>query len=349
MRLRPRWLVRLAAGLILHALVPPALAADAANPATPHPGAAASGGAPAGGDARADAAEGHPGDPMDRLLPEVNFQDASFDDVVDFLRDVNPGFQAVIVRDDGAADGRPVVRLRLKDVPMRQVLEVLQTAHPELKVEPVQHPERPTVYVIRVEGPGDAGAAGPAGAGGRAGKFVQVYQLSNEIAMVLKTSGVWGGGGALEPEMAKMGLEHVLSLLEGVTEAVGDRNPPTLAVHEGTQSLIVTGTADQHALVNETLASLRGERRTENRQAQAVELERRLREVESASAEREARLQRELEVARRQADELQSRATEHAVEVERLRIRLEAAEAAAANERRDSRAADGLGEEHPKP
>ena len=100
MRRRPQWLVRLvplAAGLLLQAIVLPPLAANAANPASPKPGAAAAGGGSAGGGARAEASDSGPVDPMDRILPEVNFQSVPFDDVIDFLRDVS-GFQAVIIR-----------------------------------------------------------------------------------------------------------------------------------------------------------------------------------------------------------------------------------------------------------
>src|SRR5436190_17024932 len=77
---------------------------------------------------------------MSRVLPEVAFQDVGFDDVIDYLRDVS-GFQAVIVRDPGVPEGEPVIRLRLKSVPLKQLLQVIQAAHPDVGIEPVEHPD----------------------------------------------------------------------------------------------------------------------------------------------------------------------------------------------------------------
>lgn len=261
---------------------------------------------------------------MSKVLPEVSFQDVAFDDVIDFLRD-SSGFQAVIVRDPGVPDGEPFIRLRLKSVPLGQLLRVISTAHPEIGMEPVENPEGPAIQVIHIRATADTAAAPREG-----GKAVRVYPLNNEILMVLRARGELGPMGGPEKEAAKKGLDQVLSLIKGVLEASGDRTAPTLAVHEETQSLIMTGTPEQHARVQDTLAALRGERPHEEQQKALTRADQLLRTQKVDYEEQIDRLRREvdllkidLEAARKEANKSEAEAREQVIAAERVRVRLE--------------------------
>ena len=267
-------------------------------------------------------------DVMSKVLADVSFQDVAFDDVIDFLRD-SAGFQAVVVRDPGVPEGQPIIRLRLKAVPLGQLLQVLVAAHPEITMQAVDSPDAPAIHVIRIVA---TDATGPAAAEKAGSKAVQVYPLRAEIISVLRSRGVPMAQGGPEKEEMKKALEQVLSLIKGVVEATGDKAPPTLAVHEETQSLIVTGTAEQQARVQETLAALRGERPQENQQAALTQAERQWRQHKADYEEQidklrhEAqRLKDELAVARVEAREAEDLSRKQAIEAERARVRLEEA------------------------
>jgi len=263
-------------------------------------------------------------DLMNRVLPEVSFQDVGFDDVVDFLRDVS-GFQAVIVRDPGVPEGQPVIRMRLKSVPLGQVLEVIAKAHPEIGFEPVEHPGGPIVQVIRIRATEETDSTAKQGP-----KVVRVYPLSGEILAVLRTRGELGPMGGPEKEAAKKGLDDVLSLIKATVEAAGDRAAPTLAVHEETQSLIVTGTREQHATVQDTLAALRGERPHEEQQTALTKAIEHWRQEKTDYAEQieslqrgTERLKRDLDESRVEAQKAEADARKEAIDAERVRVKLE--------------------------
>jgi predicted RNase H-like nuclease (RuvC/YqgF family) len=149
----------------------------------------------------------------------------------------------------------------------------------------------------------------------------------------LRARGEAAANGPPEKEMAKKGLEHVLSLIKAVVEAAGDRAAPTLAVHEETQSLILTGTPDQHARVQDTLASLRGEPRPSDQQQNfAARAAHQLREMKTQTEEQVASLRREnerlkaeLAEARDEAGKAEDQARKQAIEAERVQVRLEEA------------------------
>jgi hypothetical protein len=262
---------------------------------------------------------------MEKVLPEVNFDNVAIDDAIDFLRDVS-GLQAVIVRDPGVPEGQPMLKMRLKSVPLEQLLQVLCTAHPEIGIEAVETSDGPNIQVIRIRATEQTGAAANEGP-----KVVRVYPLNNEIMLVLRARGEATNTGA-DKDALKKGLDHVLSLIKVVVEAAGDRAAPTLAVHEETQSLIVTGTPQQQARVQDTLAALRGERPQEAQQNNLERLEQRWRKQKAADDEQMEKLHRdaerlniELQEMRKAVHEAQDQARGQAIEAERMRVRLEEA------------------------
>src|SRR4051794_12513234 len=57
------------------------------------------------------------GEAKGKLIPELNFKDIALTDLIDFLRDVDPSFQAVIAYEPGTVRGEPTIQeLRLKNV-----------------------------------------------------------------------------------------------------------------------------------------------------------------------------------------------------------------------------------------
>src|SRR4051794_31099700 len=107
MRTSTRWKARLAAvclaSTLMASAVPVCRGADA-----PAPGAA--GATPA-------AAPSTQGDDASKpkLLPEINVKDVALPDLIDYLRDLDPSFQAVVAYDPGAVRGEPKIQeLRLK-------------------------------------------------------------------------------------------------------------------------------------------------------------------------------------------------------------------------------------------
>src|SRR3954468_24195711 len=68
-----------------------------------------------------------------KVLPEVNVKGIALADLIDFLRDPDPAFQAVISYAPGVEPPGPIIQeLRLKNVTADSVLEVLKQAYPYL-------------------------------------------------------------------------------------------------------------------------------------------------------------------------------------------------------------------------
>ena len=87
-------------------------------------------------------------------LPEVSFQDIPIPDVVNFLRDVDPGFQAVVTYEPGVEGGGPRIQdLRLKNVPAGRVLRLIAQAYPQIEVvaNMDEGDGAGTVWVIRIK------------------------------------------------------------------------------------------------------------------------------------------------------------------------------------------------------
>lgn len=197
---------------------------------------------------------------LDRPLPEINVSEVSLDDFLAFLQDVTPDFKAMIVRDPDVAPGYPIVTMRLKSVPLGQLLDVLTTAYPEVELTKIQGhtPDRKpsVVYVVKVHA---SDRTSPFG--GRGAAVVKVYRLGGAVSAVLKARRDPADSGLfpqkVDPKEAKEALNQVLSLIKATLSQVETgRRAPTLQVHEETQTLIFRGGDVQRAALEDALAAL---------------------------------------------------------------------------------------------
>ena len=248
------WAGALVPGLVLLALARPAAgaepkASEASKVATRAPAPAA-------------AAAGENADPvgLNRVLPEVNVSEVSLDDFLAFLQDVSPKFKAVIVRDPDVAPGYPFITMRLRNVPLGQLLDVLTKAYPDISLEGIDGAtpdgKESRVYVVKVQASDRATAQG-----GRGGATVKVYRLGGAVKAVAEAAGAGANKGMfqgqVEPKEVKEALNHVLSLIKATLSQIETgRNPPVLQVHEETQTLIFKGSAEQRAVLEDALAAL---------------------------------------------------------------------------------------------
>jgi hypothetical protein len=290
--------------------------------------------APAPPAAAAPAAE--EGSELDRVVPEVAFEDQRLDDVIDYLTDLEPRFKALVIRDPDVPRDYPQVRLKLKKVPLGQILEVLTNAFPDIEVSPVQANNGPQgadarpVYLIKVHSSDRAKAStGEVVPGG-----VKVYRLTNVVGALAQV-GHPDLSAKDRPAAEKESLDQVLSLMKAALSQVGQGggNPgAVLQVHPETQTLIFKGSSEQRDAVEDVLAALAPEgqqrdMRQEARLKQAaddqVRLQRQMNEVREQSATQVAEMQKKLEEAEARLKETQAVQMKQLAEAERAKIRLE--------------------------
>jgi hypothetical protein len=270
------------------------------------------------------------------VIPELNFNGNSLGDVVDFLRDVVPHFKVVLVR-QGSPEDDPKINVRLKEASLGQFLDVLKMAYPvEITTVAGKLPTDGDVTMIRVIAPAhkEAGEAS-----------VRVYHLATIIESLRQHAGASGGDkAATEKAMSegqKASLNEVLSLVKAALGHV-EGAPPALEVHEATQTLIFKGTPEQRAALEDVLDSLdpfRGAAgavvRARDDTAQREAIERSQKEVQEAKDDTSRRVRdaddrmRELEarnqMLQEQIHKQQAESLQQMREMERLKIRLEAA------------------------
>jgi hypothetical protein len=315
------------AGMFLFLAVNRTTAAEA-DTAKDKPPAAAP---PADADPQAEGTE------LDRLIPEIRFEDQRLDDIVDYLTDLEPRFKALVVRDPDVPRDYPQVRLKLKRVPLGQVLEVLTTAYPDIEVSQVQAnngPERAEarpVYIIKVHSSDRARTAtGDVVPGG-----VKVYRLTNVVGGLAQSS---------HPELSakdrpaaeKDALDQVLSLMKAALSQVGQGSStpaPVLQIHPETQTLIFKGSSEQRDAVEDVLAALtpEGLGGNNNQQAelrkQATEerqrLQAQLNQAREQAGSQVADMQKKLQESEERLKALQAQDMQRVADAERTKIRLE--------------------------
>jgi hypothetical protein len=206
---------------------------------------------------------------LDTILPEVKFHGAKLEEVLDFLQDQTKDFRAVVIRQPGAEQG-PEITLRLRNVSLGQLMEVITTAYGNvLEVLAVDGPRGP-VQVVTVHGPDNGVAPGPNGGGGlnfggahaaEAERSVRVYRLTGIIEDMVRR----GADGRLfqdDAEQAaratkqKEALNNILSLVKSALQLTDPREAPTLQVHEETQTLIFKGSAPQRLALEDVLSAM---------------------------------------------------------------------------------------------
>lgn len=261
---------------------------------------------------------------LTKVLPELNFNDVAFDDVIAYLRDVLPGFRAVVLRDPGVAAGYPSLTLSVKNIDLQQFFDLLQVMHSnDVEVVPVDG-KAGVVYVFKIhppEGAADPNAAGPVA--------VHVYRLSEAVeALAARAKASAKGQGKDDAAAEKQALDQVLSLIKATVSQAGDAQPPVLQVHEETRTLIFKGREPQQLAVNEVLSALMpptAERNEDLRRAQESMAVMQHALAESREREKAAGEQAKGEVSRLRAEmaEREKDYRNQAVELDRLKAKVE--------------------------
>ena len=89
-------------------------------------------------------------------IPEISVDNMRIDDLIAFLRDTVPTFQAVVVRDADVPDDYPNLTLHLKSVTSDQLIEVLSQAYPSLEWSTTPGT---TIHVLKIHAPADLPAS----------------------------------------------------------------------------------------------------------------------------------------------------------------------------------------------
>jgi hypothetical protein len=178
---------------------------------------------------------------MERVLPELRFDNADFNDVMDFLRDLT-GMNIVVVRDGGIPADYPRLTVRLRDVTLEQFFTFLQRAY-AITADEIDGP-RGAVYVVKV--PMNEDASFSINATPQKANVEQVYRLSDIVHSL--------AAGKKGDDAEKQAMNDTLSLLQAALALTP--GTPTIKVHEPTQTLIFTGSADQRKILESALQSL---------------------------------------------------------------------------------------------
>jgi hypothetical protein len=263
----------------------------------------------------------------EKVLPEVKFDGVRLEDVVDFLQDVSNGKYRAVVVHRGNAEG-PMVTMRLKNVSIAQIMNVLVTAYPGIEIVPVDGPTGP-VHVITISpAPGQAGApgGGEAEAGVELERAVRVYRLAGIVDGITRPGVAFSGPAARDSKEAKEALNNVLSLIKATVQLTSPREAPTLQVHEETQTLIFKGSPQQRQAIEDVLAALESNKAV---RPEKVSDQTRLM-LNDAKAELD-RAKADAERARREADSAREEAMKRAqmadLQVQEMNARLRDVEA----------------------
>ena len=90
---------------------------------------------------------------QEKVLPAVNMPQVPLSDFLDFVHELVPGFQYVIVRDAGVpADYPAIPAMALKKVTFGQVLSIIQEAFPGMEYHPVESEHGSVVFLFKIHG-----------------------------------------------------------------------------------------------------------------------------------------------------------------------------------------------------
>jgi len=189
-----------------------------------------------------------------QLVKQIEFTNTTLRDAIKLLQKECPGFQAVVVPDPRYPDFVPVLpNLRLKNLPLGQVMEVIKRLDPDqLRVDSVYYVES-SVWIFRIRRMNEVRKPGPPVAV-RPPVEVEVFRL-----------------GPLVPKNAtdrSKALNDILSLLQAVVDASGPSNL-MMKVHAPTETLIVRGNSLEVDMIRRALATLQQTQAEKNFEAEA--------------------------------------------------------------------------------
>ena len=260
-------------------------------------------------------------------LKEVNFHGALLSDVVAYLRQSCPRFKAVVIADPQTPEANPMLPdIELKNIDLKQFLEVLKQTNPLLTIDGVDGQQGP-VCLFKLGAPPGAPpmGTGMVGTGGMGfgppsmpvAQHLQVYRLSQLIP-----------AGAADRAKA---LNDILSLVQAALEAQGPSANTLMKVHEATGTLIFRGNTAQTEVVDRALQALQPTtaesqraKLQEQMQAERVRLSDQFQVDRDRMQSRTAQLENRLNEAEKEAAAARKQISEQLTEIEVLKARLAA-------------------------
>jgi hypothetical protein len=277
---------------------------------------------------------------QEKVLPAFDLQAVRLSDFLDFVSELVPGFQYVIVRDAGVPGDFPTLpSMKLKKVTFGQVMSIIQEAIPQIETHPVESEKGAVVHVFKIHG-----ASGDLG---QVQTEMRVYRLADAVDALAARNApavppeLNGDPFGAQPAARKKvvddyhaevkasqtnALNAVLSLIKAALAQAGDGSVnPVIQVHEETQTLILRGSPNQIGAVQKALEALTPQAVSAPLKEKFAETERRLESQLANSDDQLSRRTAELQRAREEIESLHQEMIKLGVAQERLKLQLEAA------------------------
>lgn len=249
--------------------------------------------------------------PMTKVIESVEFNDILLDDVIQFIEQTAPGFKAVIKRGQGVSEEYPRIKMKLKNVTVGQLCELIKKLHADVTFDVLENTEEP-IFIIRVEAsPESAGSATP---------NLKLYNLSTMLQTIRESN--------KSKEVTAKPLDHLLSLIKATMQQRNDKKPPVLQVHEETNTMIFKGSAAQQLALEEVLLSLKPAKIDESvivarLKAQTDSMQNELMKQQDTYKEKRAIMEDEFITLRKRLEASQSETMKLALEVEKLTLQIQ--------------------------
>jgi hypothetical protein len=173
-------------------------------------------------------------DVMQKVLPEVKFDAVGLGDAINFLEDVAPGFTVVTATNEQLQSH--VITMHMKHVTLLQVVSAIQATYPSLHMHPLGDGNDASIYIIEPETPAPDQTVA-----------LHIFRLAPAIqALMAANTGV----------QKEKPLDDVLSLIQVALVQVPGASQPLVQVHEGTQTLLFKGNAEQLQAVQDVMSAI---------------------------------------------------------------------------------------------
>lgn len=169
----------------------------------------------------------------DRVIEEIHLEGVRLSEAIEHLKEVYPGFQAIVITKSNVPATDPVLpNIALKNVKLRNILRLLEISVPGLAYETIDDGEENSdrITVFGVDPTEDAPE-----------NVLKIFSLRTILS---------------RSDDRRAALDETLSLLQATLEAIGESNSVSMKVHEGTETVLVRGTLEQVAAVEEAIIAL---------------------------------------------------------------------------------------------
>jgi hypothetical protein len=196
------------------------------------------------------------------VLPEVSLQEVSVFDAIQFLRDVDPSFQAVVAYGPGADPNKPPIihELKLKNITADDVIAVLGEVLPFVSIDRITLNDG-KLLMIRINA--DPNSPEPEEARESKDPTTTIYPLRAIIDNMSRNAMPRYHPADEEKQFAaalteqrKQSRDAVLALVQTAIQTEGVKGNVTLKVHEPTETLIFKGSKRETVLVQGALDAL---------------------------------------------------------------------------------------------